>query len=108
MPTEETSGTEERDSALEETASIVFISDNQVNKARNRLTSRIHPPFSYHRNTRNSTDIFKHNGKCYKIFLEVEDLGPSDVTNQTKMQGFQSIFGRYVHIPFPHPSRRFL
>jgi hypothetical protein len=109
MLTEDVSGIEERDLVLEETASIIFVSDNQVNKARNRLANNIQLriPLGHHKNTRYSTDIFKQNDKSYKIFLEVEDLGPCSMTNRTKMQGFQSIFGKYAYLPFPHPSWRF-
>jgi len=106
MPTENASEIEERDSGLENTAGIIFIADYQTNRARKKLAHKIHPPIllAYHRKKRNSTHIFKHNGKCYRIFLAVEDLGSYNMTNQAKMQGFQSIFGQYVYVPFPHPS----
>jgi hypothetical protein len=115
MPTEKASEIEERDSELENTVGIIFVADYQTNKARNKLAHKIHPiiPLEYHRKTRNSTHIFKCNGKCYRISLEVEHLGSSsNMTNGAKMRGFQSIFGKYVYLPFPHPlihliSRRF-
>jgi hypothetical protein len=105
MPTENASEIEERNSELENTAGIIFVADYQINRARNKLAHKIHPIISleYHR-TINSTQIFKHNDKCYRIFLEVEDLGSCNMTNGAKVQGFQSIFGKYVYLPFPHPS----
>jgi hypothetical protein len=71
MPTENASEIEERDSELESAFSIVFVADYQTNRVRNKL-AQIHPaiPLGYHRKKRNSTHIFKHNGKCNRIFLK--------------------------------------
>jgi len=105
MPTENASEIEERDLELESTADVIFVAECHINRAGNKLAHKIHPPVPvYHRKIRNSTHIFEHSGKCYRIFLEVEDLGSRNTTSGAKMQDFQSIFGRHVYLPFPHPS----
>ena len=106
MPTENTAELKERDSELENTVGAIFVSEYHRNRAEKSVAHKFstHIPLAHQRKKRNSTHTFKHNDKCYRIFLEVEDLGTFNMTDGAKMQGSRSIFGKYVHLPFPHPS----
>jgi hypothetical protein len=115
MPIENASEIKERDSELENSVGLIFVSEHHRNRAEKSVARKFSPhvPPAYHRKKRNSVHTFKHNGKCYRIFLEVEDLGSFNMTDGAKVQGIQPIFGKYLYLPFPHPSmnlffRRFL
>ena len=68
---------EERDLELENIIGNLMIAQYQVDKLRSRLSERF-GGYGSASNKKDSTNIFKHNDKWYKISMRVDEISVDD------------------------------